>query len=253
MNLRRPLWFYLAAVLAFVLLAVITLHTGPFKAVSQFIMPGSDNWANRPHWTVLLHPLVVFANPGFGFGFVLGLGIIKKWRQILFPFLLLFAVALLSGLSTILLAAILGRAFRAGALPILAIGFFAGFGAPYSIAGAGCGFLFHKLTGKLASIRSIVLFLVAAVFSACGPREEDIRDEFLKENPDCSIIKTWADDGDFEHVYQRIRFRPPGLSLICETTWLYEKHNSSTWRVMNREAPLIVEDTGVVGKRACPR
>jgi hypothetical protein len=82
--------------------------------------------------------------------------------------------------------------------------------------------------------------LIASILGAAcdaGPREKDVRSEFLRANPGARIESLAVAEGDGEHVYYHIRFREAGDLTPRETMWLYARQSDGSWRNTHRDQP----------------
>ena len=80
-------------------------------------------------------------------------------------------------------------------------------------------------------IRLLVPLLLVPLFAAgCfGPREKDVRADFLRANPGALIEMATPGEGDGAAVYYHIRYRVPGDTILREVEWQYMKNTDGEW------------------------
>lgn len=89
-------------------------------------------------------------------------------------------------------------------------------------------------------MRTRLLLLLPLFLAGCfGPREEDVRTEFLRANPGSRIEMAAPGEGDDGTVYYHIRYRPAGDTALREVVWQYTKQPEGTWHVTSRDSATL--------------
>ena len=86
----------------------------------------------------------------------------------------------------------------------------------------------------------VLLFLLLLPLSLAGcfgPREKDVRADFLRSNPGVRIEMAAPGEGDGAAVYYHIRYRVPGDTALHEVVWQYMKAPDGEWRNTSRGSP----------------
>ena len=78
-----------------------------------------------------------------------------------------------------------------------------------------------------------MLLLIAA---CSGPRDADVRAEFLRAHPGASVESVGAGEGDGDHAYVHVRYRAAGDSALREAVWLYVRQADGAWRNTRRDS-----------------
>ena len=84
-------------------------------------------------------------------------------------------------------------------------------------------------------MRYLVLLVLSLLIAGCfGPREKDVRADFLRSNPGARIEMATPGEGDGAAVYYHIRYRTTGDTTLREVVWQYMKQPDGAWRNTSR-------------------
>lgn len=67
--------------------------------------------------------------------------------------------------------------------------------------------------------------LFAVLLIGCsGPTEKSVTSDFLKRNPNATVISAIPGEGDFSVVYYKIKFRTTHDPMVKTETWQYQRN-----------------------------
>jgi uncharacterized lipoprotein NlpE involved in copper resistance len=82
---------------------------------------------------------------------------------------------------------------------------------------------------------SIKIFLLCVLLMGCNnPDDKVVRQEFLAQTKDASIVFVGIGEGDSDHAYYHIRYKVQGNDTLWEDIWLYQKQTSGNWKCINK-------------------
>jgi hypothetical protein len=76
---------------------------------------------------------------------------------------------------------------------------------------------------KKYSMKFILLLLFIFYISCSQLPYEQIKNDFLKNNPNYKVISVLPGEGDSDNVYIHIKYQKAGSNLTQEEIWLYQR------------------------------
>ncbi len=89
---------------------------------------------------------------------------------------------------------------------------------------------------KLSKNKFLILVLAITLINACTTvSKKEAISEFLKRNPNYSVLFASPGEGNSDAVYYHFEFKKPSDEKVYKEIWLFIKQTDGNWMVTNRE------------------
>jgi hypothetical protein len=92
------------------------------------------------------------------------------------------------------------------------------------------------MNNKSKLLWSLLMALFILTMVSCnGIKEQEIKNDFKKTNPDAVLLEQFVGEGDSDHAYVHFRYTMGNSTEKLEEVWLYQRQQDKKWKVISKE------------------